>query len=67
MANFLISSLSIAAVAVFCCAHRTFSSSGKFVIRATSRETLIIPYANKKGADQPTHPRSLISAIVFAA
>ena len=23
-----------------------------------------MPYANNKGADQPTHPRSLISALV---
>ena len=26
-----------------------------------------MPYANNKGADQPTHPRSLISALLFAA
>ena len=25
----------------------------------------LMPYANKKGADQPAHPRSLISAFVF--
>ena len=24
----------------------------------------VIPYANNKGADQPAHPRSLISAFV---
>ena len=27
-------------------------------------ENLFIPYANNKGADQPAHPRSLISAFV---
>ena len=26
--------------------------------------TLIMSYANNKGADQPAHPRSLISAFV---
>ena len=26
----------------------------------------LMPYANNKGADQPAHPRSLISAFVFA-
>ena len=31
---------------------------------ATSWEKLFLPYANKKGADQPAHPRSLISAFV---
>ena len=29
-----------------------------------SRENLLLPYANKKGADQPAHPRSLISTFV---
>ena len=27
----------------------------------------LMPYANNKGADQPAHPHSLISAFVFAA
>ena len=27
-------------------------------------ETLFMPYANNKGADQPAHPRSLIRAFV---
>ena len=31
---------------------------------ATSWENLFMPYANNKGADQPAHPRSLISAFV---
>ena len=31
---------------------------------ATSWENLFMPYANIKGADQPAHPRSLISAFV---
>ena len=34
---------------------------------ATSWENLLMTYANNKGADQPAHPRSLISAFVFAA
>ena len=25
---------------------------------------LVMPYANNKGADQPAHPRSLISAFI---
>ena len=33
-------------------------------IRATSGENLFLPYANNKGADQTTHPRSLISTFV---
>ena len=33
-------------------------------IWATSWENLFMPYANNKGADQPVHPRSLISAFV---
>ena len=31
---------------------------------ATSWENMFMPYANNKGADQPAHPRSLISAFV---
>ena len=27
-------------------------------------KTCLMPYANNKGADQPAHPRSLISAFV---
>ena len=33
-------------------------------IWALSWENLFMPYANNKGADQPAHPRSLISAFV---
>ena len=32
---------------------------------ATSWENLFLPYVNNKGADQPAHPRSLISAFVI--
>ena len=32
---------------------------------ASSWENLFMPYANNKGADQPSHPRSLISNFVF--
>ena len=32
---------------------------------ATSWENLFMPYANNKGADQPAHPRNLISTFVF--
>ena len=31
---------------------------------ATPWENLFLPYANNKGADQPAHPRSLISSFV---
>ena len=31
---------------------------------AISRENLFMPYVNNKGADQPVHPRSLISTFV---
>ena len=34
------------------------------VTGATSSENQFIEYANNKGADQPMHPRSLISAFV---
>ena len=34
------------------------------IIWATSWENLFMPYANDKGADQPAHPRSLISVFV---
>ena len=33
-------------------------------IWATLWENLFMPYANKKSADQPAHPRSLVSAFV---
>ena len=36
----------------------------KAMIWATSWENLFLPYANNKGADQPAHPRSLISTFV---
>ena len=29
-------------------------------------KTCLMPYANNKGADQPAHPRSLISAFVVS-
>ena len=34
------------------------------MIWATSQENLFMPYANNKGADQPAHPRILISDFV---
>ena len=37
------------------------------IIWATSWENLFLPYANNKGADQPAHPHSLISAFVVTA
>ena len=33
--------------------------------QATSWENLFLPHGNNKGADQPAHPRSLISAFVI--
>ena len=35
-----------------------------FLTWATSWENLFMPYANNKGADQPAHPRSLISTFI---
>ena len=32
---------------------------------ASSRKKLFLSYANNEGADQPVHPRSLISAFVI--
>ena len=40
-----------------------FFKSSRY-IWATSWENLFMPFANNKGADQPAHPRSLISAFV---
>ena len=40
------------------------AESQTFLKWAMSWENLFMPYANNKGADQPAHPRSLISAIV---
>ena len=40
-------------------------SSTCISIWATSWENLFLPYANNKGADQPAHPHSLISAFVI--
>ena len=34
------------------------------IIRATSWENLLLPYANNKGTDQSAHPRSLINTFV---
>ena len=36
-------------------------------IWTTPWENLFMPYANNKGTDQPGHPRSLISTLLFAA
>ena len=35
------------------------------IVWAAAWENLLLPYANNKAADQPTQPRSLISAFVF--
>ena len=39
-------------------------NTGCVFIRATSCENLFMAYVNKKGADQPAHLHSLISAFV---
>ena len=36
-----------------------------YVIWASTRESLSSGFANNKGADQPAHPRSMISAFVI--
>ena len=45
--------------------HTNISLSVTGKIRVTSWENLFLSYANNKGADQPAHPRSLISTCVF--
>ena len=35
-----------------------------FIYKPGHEKTCLIPYANNKGADQPAHPHSLISASV---
>ena len=37
---------------------------GRTYLRASTQENLSSGFANNKGADQPAHPRSLISAYV---
>ena len=37
------------------------------VFEPRDEKTCFMPYANNKGADQPAHPRNLISAFDFAA
>ena len=50
-------------------AHSSFGWSAKYQSRnhtcASTRENLILLHANNKGADQPAHPRSLVSAFVI--
>ena len=48
-------------MAVNCWVHLKYT-----IIWSTSWENLFMSYANNKGADQPAHPRSLISAIVVS-
>ena len=43
------------------------SKSVIIIIEPGHEKICLMSYANNKGADQPTHPRSLISAFVFAA
>ena len=35
------------------------------ILEPGHEKTCLLSYANYKGADQPAHPRSLISAFVF--
>ena len=48
--------------------HPTINTRKFFIIQKNILiepwENLLMPYANNKGADQPTHPRSLISTFV---
>ena len=43
---------------------KSFNGSESTLIWATSWENLFMQYANNQGADQPAHPRSLISVFV---
>ena len=38
-----------------------------YTIEPRYEKNLFMSYVKNKGADQPVHPRSLISAFVFAA
>ena len=40
--------------------------SNFIVIEPGREKTCLMPYANNKGADQPAHPRSLISTFVVS-
>ena len=45
-----------------------FFLHGHILVNEPGHEKMcLMPYANNKGADQPAHPRSLISALLFAA
>ena len=41
-----------------------YESFGVVLSEPRHEKNLFMPYANNKGADQPAHPRSLISAFV---
>ena len=45
--------------------HAVSVDSSQFPLELRHEKTCFMPYANNKGADQPAHPRSLISAFVF--
>ena len=47
-----------------CCLQRFHVNKTTLEIWAMSWEKLFQPYGNNKGADQPVHPRSLISTFV---
>ena len=42
----------------------TCSIDSSVIIEPGHEKMCLMPYANNKGADQPVHPRSLISAFV---
>ena len=46
---------------------RLFSFKEFVIYEPGHAKTCLMPYTNNKGADQPAHPRSLISAFVFAS
>ena len=47
-----------------CFSIESIQISNNIQILASSRENLFMPYVNNNGADQPAHPRSLISTFI---
>ena len=45
--------------------HTYVQNSGHYIIWASTQENLFSVFANNKGADQPAHERSPISAFVI--
>ena len=51
-------------MSTICCLNATFLSPEIHIHEPGHGKMCLMSYANNKGADQPAHPRSLISAFV---